>query len=131
MKEHEIYISEKDHARIKHLLSYSEEYEELEAELDRANIIRDDQVPKDLVTMNSQIKFLNIDDNKEMIITIVYPNDADFSKGRISVLAPLGSALIGLKIGEEIDWQFPTGKSKRLRILEILYQPEANEDWHL
>ncbi|OFZ47643.1 MAG: hypothetical protein A2381_09495 [Bdellovibrionales bacterium RIFOXYB1_FULL_37_110] len=133
MADDNIVISEKDHARIMHLLGYqnSPEYENLKLELERAKLITDDQVPPNLVTMNSKVKFLNINDDKEMIVTLVYPSDADFSKGRISILAPLGSALIGLSVNQEIAWQFPNGKTKRLRILEILYQPEANCDWHL
>jgi len=83
------------------------------------------------VTMNSKVKFLNIQDNKEMFITIVYPSDANFAEGRISVLASIGSALIGLRVGQEINWMFPNGKTKTLKILEVIYQPEANEDWHL
>lgn len=128
-----ILMTEKDQLRIKHILSFqkTEEFENLEIELDRARIIPDNDVPADLVTMNSKVKFLCIEDNKEMIITIVYPQDADFTAGKVSVLASLGSALIGLRVGQEIRWRFPDGKTKTLKILEVLYQPEANEDWHL
>lgn len=133
MNEDVLLITQKDLARIKNVLSYqdSEEFEDLELELDRAHIITDDEVPKDLVTMNSKIRFINIQDDKEMIVTIVYPSDADFKMGRISVLAPLGSALIGLRVNQEINWKFPDNKTRTLKILEILYQPEASEDWHL
>ena len=133
MNEDVLLITQKDLARIKNVLSYqdSEEFEDLELELDRAHIITDDEVPKDLVTMNSKIRFINIQDDKEMIVTIVYPSDADFKIGRISVLAPLGSALIGLRVNQEINWKFPDNKTRTLKILEILYQPEASEDWHL
>jgi regulator of nucleoside diphosphate kinase len=128
-----ILITEKDLLRIKNILSFqkSEDFENLELELDRAKIISDNQVPPDLVTMNSKVKFLNVQDNKEMIITIVYPSEANFSEGKISVLASLGSALIGLCEGQEINWMFPDGKTKTLRISEILYQPEVNGHWHL
>lgn len=128
-----ILITEKDLLRIKHVLSFqkSEDFENLELELDRAKIISDDIVPSDLVTMNSKVKFLNVQDNKEMTITIVYPSDANFADGKVSVLATLGSALIGLRVGQEINWMFPDGRTKTLRILEVIYQPEANGDWHL
>lgn len=128
-----ILITEKDLLRIKHILSFqkSEDFENLELELDRAKIISDDQVPGDLVTMNSKVKFLNLQDNKEMIVTIVYPSDANFAEGKISVLATLGSALIGLRVGQEINWMFPDGKTKTLKILNVLYQPEANGHWNL
>jgi len=128
-----ILITEKDLLRIKHLLSFqkSVDFENLELELDRAKIISDSEVPADLVTMNSKIKFLNVQQEKEMIVTIVYPSDANFSEGKISVLATLGSALIGLRVNQEINWMFPDGKTRTLKILEVLYQPEANQHWHL
>jgi regulator of nucleoside diphosphate kinase len=126
-------MTEKDLLRIKHILSFqhSPEYQNLEIELDRAKIIADNEVPPDLVTMNSKVKFLNETEDKEMIVTIVYPPDANFSEGKVSVLASLGAALIGLRVGLQINWQFPDGKTKTLRILEVLYQPEANGHWHL
>ena len=133
MNEDVILITEKDLLRIKHILSFqkSEDFENLDLELDRAKIISDDIVPPDLVTMNSKVKFLNTQDNKEMVITIVYPSDANFAEGKVSVLASLGSALIGLRVGQEINWMFPDGKTKTLKILDVIYQPEANEHWHL
>ncbi len=128
-----ILITEKDLLRIKHILSFqkSEEFENLELELDRAKIITDADVPTDLITMNSKVRFLNIQDNKEMVVTIVYPSEANFSEGKVSVLASLGSALIGLRKGQEINWMFPDEKTRTLKILDILYQPEANQHWHL
>lgn len=133
MNEDAIFISEKDLLRIKHVLSFqrSKEYENLEIELDRAKIVSDNEIPEDLVTMNSKIRFLNIQENKEMIITIVYPSDANFAEGKVSVLASLGSTMIGLRVNQEINWLFPDGKTKTLKILQVLYQPEANGHWHL
>ena len=133
MKEDALILTEKDYLRLKNLISFQagSDYENLEIEIERAQIVPDDAVPPDVATMNSKIKFLNINENKEMSITIVYPNDADSSQGKISVLAPLGAALIGLKVNQEINWMFPDGKTKTLRILEVTYQPEANGDWHL
>ncbi len=128
-----ILITEKDLLRLRNVLSFqnSEEFENLEIELERAKIITDFDVPPDLVTMNTRFKFMNIQDNKEMVITIVYPHEANFVDGKISVLASLGSALIGLRVGQEINWMFPDGKTRTLKILEVLYQPEANGHWHL
>lgn len=128
-----ILITEKDYLRIKHTLSFqkSEEYENLELELDRARIISDKDVPPNLVTMNSKVQFLNLQEDREMVVTIVYPSEANFSEGKISVLASLGSALIGLRAGQEINWMFPDGKTRTLRILNVLYQPEACGHWHL
>lgn len=133
MNEDVILITEKDFLRVKHILSFqkSSEFENLEIELDRAKIISDADVPSDLVTMNSKVRFLSVQENKEMILKIVYPTDADFSEGKISVLASLGSALLGLRVGQEINWMFPDAKTRTLKILEVIYQPEANGDWHL
>lgn len=128
-----IYVTEKDFMRLKNLLdSYDgDEFEDLEIELDRASVLLDGDIPKDLITMNSQVKYLNVQDNKESLVTLVYPKDANSNEGKISILAPLGSALIGLKVGQEINWMFPDGKTRTLRILEVVYQPESSGNWDL
>jgi regulator of nucleoside diphosphate kinase len=133
MNNDNILITEKDLLRLKNILSFqnSDEFENLEIELERAKIITDAHVPADLVTMNSRVKFLNIQDDKEMTVTIVYPHDANFADGKISVLASLGSALIGLREGQEINWMFPDQKTRTLKILKVVYQPEASGHWHL
>lgn len=120
MNEDAILITERDFLRIRHILSFqnSSLYENLELELDRAKIIEESEVPRSLVTMNKKFKFEVMQEEKTMVITIVYPEDANFSEGKISVLAPLGSALIGLQVSQEINWMFPDGKVKRLKILE-------------
>ncbi|WP_417335875.1 nucleoside diphosphate kinase regulator [Halobacteriovorax marinus] len=133
METDRIFITEKDYLRLTNLMesSTSHNLEDLEVELDRASIISDNEVPNDLVTMNSKIKFLDLKTNKDSIITIVYPQDANTNEAKISIFAPLGSALIGLKKNQKISWKFPNGKTKSLKVLEVLYQPEAAEDWHL
>lgn len=133
MNEDNILITEKDYLRIKNLLgpSSSEEFEDLELELDRARIISDNEVPPDLVTMNSKIRYLNVQENREMVVTLVYPHEANSAEGKISILAPLGSALLGLKANQEINWMFPDGKTRTLRMLEVIYQPETEGHWHL
>lgn len=133
MNENMISVTRKDHARIMSLLTQRSmsDHEDLELELDRANIIEDHQVPEDLVTMNSKIRYTDLRSKKEFEITLVYPADADSKENKVSILAPLGSALIGLKVGEEIEWTFPNGLPKKLKVLEVVYQPEANKDWHL
>lgn len=128
-----IHVTEKDFMRLKNLLDAhdGDEFEDLEIELDRAAVLSDTEVPKDLITMNSNVRYLNVQDKKESTITLVYPQDANSADGKISILAPLGSALIGLKVGQEINWMFPDGKTRTLRILEVIYQPESSGDWHL
>ena len=119
-------ITEKDFTRIKHYISAQKAsgFDDLEYELDRANIIKDFEAPANLVTMNSRIRYLNLDTNKESEITIVYPKDANLEEGRVSVLASLGSALIGLREGEMIDWTFPDDSSKKLQVIKVLGRTE-------
>lgn len=133
MNEHQILVTEKDMLRITNLLSaqVGQDYEDLELELDRAKIIPDDMAPADLVTMNTKFSYLNLQEDKETTITIVYPGEANFEQGKVSVLAPLGSALIGLRVGQAINWMFPGKKTRTLKITKIHYQPEASGDWHL
>lgn len=133
MTEELLLVTEKDYLRLKSLIEVKdpEEIENLEIELDRAQLLADDEVPPDLVTMNSIFRFENISENKQMIMSIVYPQESNAQENKVSILAPLGSALLGLRVGQEINWQFPDGKTKKLKVLEILYQPEANGDWHL
>lgn len=127
-----ISISEKDYARIKNILSYQDgDFENLEIELERANLLNDNEIPPDLITMNSKVRFINLDTGKEMVVTLVYPSETNFEEGKISILASLGSALLGLRVDQEINWKFPNGKTQRLRILELLYQPEQNGEWQL
>lgn len=133
MTEELLLVTEKDYLRLKSLIEGKgpEEIENLEIELDRAQLLADNEVPSDLVTMNSIFRFENMSENKQMIMSIVYPQESNAQENKVSILAPLGSALLGLRVGQEINWQFPDGKTKKLKVLEILYQPEANGDWHL
>ncbi|MCB0472861.1 MAG: nucleoside diphosphate kinase regulator [Flavobacteriaceae bacterium] len=133
MDNYKIHITEKDYARIKSYIgsTINHDFEDLELELDRASIISDNEVPNNLATMNSKIRYFDSKSNEESIVTIVYPKDSNPRENKISVFAPLGSALIGLKQNEEINWKFPNGETKNLKILEIIYQPESAGDWHL
>ena len=117
-----ILITERDYLRIRHILSKvpSEDFENLEIEIERAKIIDEREVPLDLVRMNSTVKFMTLQDEKVNTLTLVFPEEANFSEGKISILAPLGSALIGLRVDQEINWMFPDGKTKTIKILEVL-----------
>jgi regulator of nucleoside diphosphate kinase len=100
-------------------------------ELNRAEVLPPQQVPADVVTMNSTVDCIDESSGERHCLTLVYPNDADVEKHRISVLAPVGSALLGLSIGQSIDWQAPGGRTLRLRVTGIEYQPEASGDFNL
>jgi regulator of nucleoside diphosphate kinase len=96
----------------------------LEAELARAKIVAPEQIPPTVVTMNSTVKFTVENSNEEFCLTLVYPKDMDTKGGSISVLAPVGSALLGLSKGDQIEWPKPGGGMIKVRIDEITYQPE-------
>jgi regulator of nucleoside diphosphate kinase len=83
-----------------------------------------------VITMRSKARLLDIDSGKEVVYSLVFPNEADLEKGKISVLAPIGTAMIGYKVGDIIEWEVPAGL-RRLRVEEVLYQPEAAGDYHL
>ena len=102
----------------------------LDAELHRALVVRQCEIPDDVVTMNSEVVYQDVATGSQRVVRIVYPKDADATHGRVSVLAPIGSALLGLKVGQEIDWRLPNGV-RRLRVVEIRYQPEAAGDFRL
>lgn len=97
----------------------------LQAELGRAEKIDSEKIAPDFVTMNSKIEVTDPDTQKVMTVQLVYPNEADFKKGKVSVLSPLGAALIGYKVGSEISFPVPKG-TKLMKITKIIYQPEAN-----
>lgn len=102
----------------------------LREEMDRAHVLPPEQIPIDLVTMNSTVTCVEEIGGKEHALTLAYPAEADAAQGRISVFAPVGAALLGLTIGQSIDWTTPDGQPLRLRVVAIEYQPEAAGDYH-
>ncbi|ENY70345.1 transcription elongation factor GreA/GreB [Aeromonas diversa CDC 2478-85] len=102
----------------------------LQGELDRAEVIEPGDMPADVVTMNSTVRFRLAASGEEHSLTLVYPKDVQGDPDRISVLAPVGSALLGLKVGDQIDWPGPAGQPLRVTILEVLYQPERAGELH-
>jgi regulator of nucleoside diphosphate kinase len=97
----------------------------LVSELERADVVDARDVPPDVVTMNSRVVFEDTGTGKTTEVTIVFPQDADMQRGRVSVLAPVGTALLGLAQGDSIVWPFPDGSSRCLRVVEVTFQPEA------
>ncbi|WLD57836.1 nucleoside diphosphate kinase regulator [Salinispirillum sp. LH 10-3-1] len=98
--------------------------DELEAELDRASFVAPQDVPPTVVSMNSTVRFRVESSNEEFSRTLVYPKDMDSNGDKISILAPVGSALLGLSQGDQIEWPKSGGKVLNVRIEEVLYQPE-------
>ncbi|WP_417223608.1 nucleoside diphosphate kinase regulator [Amphritea sp.] len=103
---------------------------ELEAELARANVVAPELMPPTIVTMNSKVKFVIESTQEAFELTLVYPRDVDSSGTTLSILAPVGSALLGLAQGDEIEWPKPGGGSFKVSIEDILYQPERAGELH-
>lgn len=106
------------------------EAEKLLTELQSAKVVKSEEIPSDVVTMNSIVKFHFQNNQKQMQFQIVYPHHADFKNGKVSIFSPVAAALIGYGINDEIDWIVPSGSTKII-IDEIVYQPEAAGDMDL
>lgn len=124
-----ITVSTLDLARLSHLLDslpadLQPGLDSLRLELERASVVAPEDIPPTVVTMNSTIRFAIEPTGKEFELTLAYPEDVQGQPGRISVLAPVGSALLGLAVGQQIQWSVPGGKTVQVRVLEVSYQPE-------
>nr|WP_324258252.1 nucleoside diphosphate kinase regulator [Cellvibrio fontiphilus] len=120
-KSNALVISKLDYAQLMQLIetSDSDAADALDMEISRAKIVETNKLPNDVVAMNSKVTFCDLDSNEEKTIQLVYPQDADVSQMKISVLSPVGSALIGLKIGGAIEWPVPQGKVRRLKVIAV------------
>ena len=103
---------------------------DLQAELDRADVVEPTQIPPNVVTMNSTVQFEILETRQDFRLTLVYPRDIDGSADRVSIFAPVGSALLGLSVGDELAWPGPGGKSMTVRVTGIVYQPESAGELH-
>ena len=131
-----IFVTTQDHERLAFIGRMADEdldrsdLEGLAQELEQASVVAPEDVPPDVVTMNSRVRLLDLDENSAVEYTLVYPGDADYSQGRISIVAPIGAAMLGYREGDEIDWAVPGGR-RRFRVEAVLYQPEAAGDFNL
>ena len=123
-----IYITRNDHKKLTDLIiekrTQTDDIKELSKELERSIIVESEKIPNDVITMNSLVIFSNVDSGGELKYQLVFPNDADITQNKISVLSPIGCALLGYKIGDVVPIKTPKGE-KKYRIKKILYQPEA------
>lgn len=108
----------------------SEYLERLQTEIHRAKVVAPKDIPNDVITMNSRVRLVDLETQEVETYTLVFPEAADLAQGKISVLAPIGTAMLGYEVGDVFEWDVPDGK-RRLKIQEILYQPEAAGDFHL
>ncbi|MCG7394171.1 nucleoside diphosphate kinase regulator [Microvirga sp. ACRRW] len=92
---------------------------ELAEEIDRARVLTKGKHPADTVCMGCEVEFRDDMTGRVQNVTLVYPNEADIAKGRISILTPIGTALIGLPVGKSIDWTTRNGETKRLTVLQV------------
>ena len=138
MTERTIQITELDQKRLLDLIrdAQSGEYrksvylDKLRGELERAEIVAPEEIPGDVVTMNSTVSLTDLDTNEEETYTLVYPENADTTQGKVSILAPIGTAMLGYRVGDVFEWEVPAGK-RRLKVEKVLYQPEASGDFDL
>ena len=119
-----ITLTARDHERLSRLAQAAERTmpdaaSELMDELDRARVLPEGKHPVDAVCMGCEVVYRDDTTARVQTVTLVYPQEADISKGRISVLTPIGTALIGLPVGKSIDWTTRTGESKRLIVLQV------------
>lgn len=129
---HTIYITNFDRERLYSIINnyrsaspkMKAQIDRLEEELEKAVIVEPKDVPADVVTMNTKLRLRDEKSGEERILSLVFPSDADFEKNRLSVLAPVGTALLGYRVGDVIEWEVPSG-TKTFRIIETIYQPEA------
>ncbi len=132
----QIYITAHDKTRLERLLKEGEasggrdrkDVQAMAAELARAKILPSKEIPGNVVTMNSKVRLRDTDTQEEMEYVLTFPHDAHAEQGRISVLAPIGTALLGYAEGDMIEWPVPDGVC-HIQIEKILYQPEAAGDY--
>ncbi len=138
MTKRRLYITRFDKERLEELVAVAEDFDEsgrndlagLAGELSKAKVVPPEKVPADIVTMNSKVVLRDIDSGEEMNYVLVFPKDANIDGGAISVLAPIGTAILGYAKGDVIEWPVPSGV-RRIRIEDIVYQPEAAGDYDL
>jgi regulator of nucleoside diphosphate kinase len=137
MPRRKIIVTQSDYEHLEELLSSkftqaigaSDYLKGLEAELERAEVVDPERVPKNVVTMNSTVRLRDLDTNEIETYTLVFPEQADIANNKLSVLAPVGTAILGQRVGDVLRWQVPGGW-RRLKIERVLYQPERAGVFH-
>ncbi|MEO6872331.1 MAG: nucleoside diphosphate kinase regulator [Chthoniobacterales bacterium] len=127
-----IIITADDHAELEAVITFTGrvsararvELSALERELKRADVVAAEEIPEDVITMNSRAELLDLDSRERMQFTLVLPRDARIEEGKISVLAPLGTAILGYRVGDKFQWRVPYGV-RRLKVTGVSFQPEA------
>ncbi|WP_225073139.1 nucleoside diphosphate kinase regulator [Desulfuromonas sp. CSMB_57] len=138
MEQKQVFLTEYDHDRLLELIESAKEYyardqdylEQLEEDLSRCRLVDSRSIPADVVTMNSRVRIRDLDTDKEMEVTLVFPQKANLEAGRLSILSPIGAAILGGVQGQVVQRKVRSG-IKQIRIEAILYQPEAAGNFDL
>lgn len=138
MKRRRLYVTALDKERLDDVIAEAKEFgeqaredlDDLAAELERAKVVKPNKIPANVVTLNSQVLLRDLEKGEEKMYRLVLPKDADIATGAISVLAPVGTAILGYSEGDEVEWEVPAG-TRRFRVEKVIYQPEAAGDYHL
>lgn len=131
-----IYITETDEKKLRDLLREAQRSEYrgsvylklLAGELEKAQVVDPHNIPPDVITLNSIAHLVDLESDDEMIYTLVFPEEADVSQGKISILAPIGTAMLGYRVGDIFEWDTPGGK-RSIRVEKVIYQPEASGNY--
>jgi regulator of nucleoside diphosphate kinase len=134
----DIYITKADKAKLKEIIEaelksshmLDKSMKKLDEEINNAHVVDSDAIPRDLITMNSSVVLHLNDEDKDIEASLVYPEDADWSAGKLSILSPIGTAILGYREGDSVEWEVPSGKTE-ITIKKIIYQPEASGDYQL
>lgn len=131
-----ITITRSDHDRLSRFIERAPAdrlrvFDFLEQELERADLVSPHEVPRDVVTMNSRLLFRMNTTGLSRAVTLVYPGEADLMSGKVSILTPVGVALLGLRPGRPMPWEDRMGETKTLVVQQVLFQPEANKRFDL
>ena len=138
MADTQLYLTRADYQRLNDVLRASlldrredlGDLTRLQEEIKRAKIVEPSEIPGDIVTMNSRVRLRDLDSGEQMQVSLVYPAAADAAANKISILAPIGTAILGYRTGDKVEWEVPAGV-RRLKIDDVLYQPEASGDFSL
>ena len=132
-EENDIIVTARDHAELSSVIAVAGKVSQrvkwelrlLENELKRARIVAPEEVPPDVITMNTRAELVDLETDERMEFTLVLPADADINDGKISVLAPLDTAMLGCRVGDEFVWHVPHGL-RRLKVTNMHFQPQAS-----
>jgi regulator of nucleoside diphosphate kinase len=131
-----IFITKNDEEKLRELIRKAQytEYrgsdylKMLAGELDKAQVVDPREIPPNVITLNSTVRLVDLESDDEMVYTLVFPEEADISQGKISILAPVGTGMLGYRVGDIFEWDTPGGK-RSIRVKEIIHQPEASGDY--